>query len=253
MASSPATPAVPAAPRRVLRLIARLNVGGPAKHVAWLMTGLDPARFAQTLAAGQVPAFEHDLGPWLAKMGVVHHALPRLGREISPLDDLRCLGEVFALLCRVRPHLLATHTSKAGFLGRAALLFYRPYARLRGWPVPKAVHTFHGHTFHGYFGPRKERLFLALERFLGRHASDRIITISRLQYREIHETYGVGRPGRVVVVPLGIDLAPFGDSAAGRARFRAELRAGEGEFLVARWAGWRRSRTTPFSWRPRPA
>ena len=209
-----------------------MNVGGPAKHVAWLMTGLDKTRFTQTLACGKVPEFEHDLGPWIKGQGVDYTLLPSLGREISPKGDLACLFQVLALMAGERPHILATHTSKAGFVGRAALLLYRPFARITGRPVPKAVHTFHGHTFHGYFSPAKTRLFLAIERFLARFATWRIVTISPRQFEEIHHTFGVGRDGQVRVVPLGIDLDPFADPASGRKSFREEMAAGPGDFLV---------------------
>ncbi len=219
-------------PRRVLRLIARLNVGGPARHVAWLMEELDPADYDQTLAAGRVQDGEDDLGPELAGGGLAWEDLPRLGRAISPRDDLASLGAVLKLLARTRPHVLATHASKAGLLGRVAALVYRPWARLRGWPRLRVVHTFHGHTFHSYFGPIKGRLFLGLERFLAATATWRIVTISPRQYAEIVEQYKVGRPEKAVVVPLGIDLAPFADPAPGRARFRAELQARPNELLI---------------------
>ncbi len=219
-------------PLRVLRLIARLNVGGPAKHVAWLMAGLDPARFQQTLAAGRVGPDEDDLGPWLEGQGICWVDMPRLGREISPVSDLVCLMQVLRLMTRTRPHIVATHTAKAGFLGRAALILYRPLARLRGWPLPKAVHTFHGHTFRGYFSPAKERFFLGLERFLARRATWRIVAISPRMRSEVCEEFKVGRPEQFALVPLGIDLAPFAEPGPGRAAFRAELGAGDGEVLV---------------------
>ena len=219
-------------PLRVLRLITRLNVGGPAKHVAWLMTGLDPERFRQTLVTGRVQPGEDDMGPWLEQAGVDYRVLPGLGRAINPLADLGALARVLGLLVRQRPHILATHTSKAGFLGRAALLLYRPYARLRGWPRTRAVHTFHGHTFHGYFGPWKTRLFLALERFLAHRATWRIVVISPRQLQEIHRRYRVGRRRQFVLVPLGIDLEPFRDSEAGRRRFRSQLGLDPEQVLV---------------------
>jgi glycosyltransferase involved in cell wall biosynthesis len=216
---------------RVLRLISRLNLGGPAKHVAWLMRGMDPERFDQLLAAGRVQPGEDDLGPELAARGMAWEDVPALGRAIHPVRDAASLARVLGLLVRHRPHILATHTAKAGFVGRAALILYRPYARLRGWPVPRAVHTFHGHTFHGYWGPVRGRVFLGLERLLAR-ATWRIVAISPAQRREICHTYRVGAPERFRVVPLGIDLEPFASPEAGRRRFRAELGAGQGEVLV---------------------
>jgi glycosyltransferase involved in cell wall biosynthesis len=209
-----------------------LNVGGPARHVASLMTGLDPARFAQTLVAGRVQAGEDDLGPQLRAQGIEYRELAGLGRALNPVRDLASLGAVFRLLMRLRPEIVDTHTAKAGTIGRAALLLYRPLARLTGRPVPRAIHTFHGHTFHGYFSPLATRLFLAIERFLAKHATWRIVAISPRQFREICQAYGVGRPEQYAVLPLGIDLAPFADPAAERAGFRRELGVGESEFPV---------------------
>ena len=222
----------PAQPRRVLRIITRLNVGGPARHVAWLMQGTDPTRFHQTLAAGRVHRGEDDMGPELRGQGLVWRDLPRLGRRISPFNDLATLLAILKMMVELKPHILCTHASKAGLLGRSAALLYRPVAALAGWPRLHCVHTFHGHTFHSYFGPMKSGLFLAMERFLARWGTWRIVTISPLQYREIVETFGVGRPGQAVVVPLGIDLEPFAATQAGRQRFRAELGIADGELVV---------------------
>ncbi len=230
--TSPNQNRIPPEPIRVLRLIARLNVGGPARHVASLMTGLDPKDFAQTLVAGRVQAGEDDMGPQLRAQGIAYQELAGLGRALHPLRDLASLWAVLRLMLRLRPQIVDTHTAKAGTIGRAALLLYRPLARLTGRPVPRAIHTFHGHTFHGYFSPLATRLFLAIERFLAQHATWRIVAISPRQFREICQDYGVGRPEQFAVLPLGIDLAPFADPAAGRAGFRQELGVDADEFLV---------------------
>ncbi|MCB2192947.1 MAG: glycosyltransferase [Deltaproteobacteria bacterium] len=216
----------------MLQLITRLNVGGPARLVAWLVQDMDPAAFHQTLAAGRVHQGEDDLGPELGEQGLLWRDLPRLGRSINPLNDTLSLAAILRLLFETKPHILATHGSKAGLLGRGAALLYRPVAALAGWPCLRCVHTFHGHTFHSYFGQHKARLFLSAERLLARWATWRIVTISPRQYREIVDTYRVGRPGQTVVVPLGIDLTPFAETGDGRRRFRAELGLGDDELLV---------------------
>jgi len=218
-------------PIRVLNLIARLNVGGPAKHVGWLMAGLDSARFDQHLASGRLSPGEDDMGPWLEAQGISWEHIPTLSRAIRPLADLKALFAVLGLMRRHRPHILATHTAKAGFLGRLALMLYRPWAWLRGWPSCRAVHTFHGHVFHGYFGRFKTRVFLFLERFLAKRATWRIVAISPAQKEEILGRFKVGREEQYVVMPLGIDLDMYRDPD-GRRRFRAELAAQEDELLV---------------------
>lgn len=138
-------------PIRVLRLIARLNVGGPAHHVAVLMAGLEPARFIQLLVAGRVQGNEDDMGPALRQQGIDYLELPELGRSLHPWRDLKGLLKLLGIMARFKPQVVETHTSKAGFLGRLACWLFGPYAWFKGWPEPKAIHTFHGHTFHGYF------------------------------------------------------------------------------------------------------
>ncbi len=221
-----------AQPLRALRMIARLNVGGPARHVGWVTLGLKDRGFDQLLLAGRVEADEDDLGPELKAQGLSWVDIPELGRSLNPLRDLSSLARTLRHMARFRPHIIETHTSKAGTVGRAAALLYRPYARLKGWPAPKVIHTFHGHTFHGYFGPFMGRVFLALERFLARVATWRIVVISPRQFEEICHDFQVGRPEQFVVLRLGIELAPFDRPEAGRAAFRGELKAGAGEFLV---------------------
>lgn len=222
----------PSPPVRILRIIARLNVGGPAKHVTWLMRGLDPTRFQQRLLTGQVQAGEDDLSGWVRGQGVDFHEIPGLGRSLHPVHDRAALAAIRAELAAFKPHIVATHASKAGFLGRLAVMLHRGKARRRGWPVPKVVHTFHGHTFHSYFGPLAGRFFLGLERFMAARATDRIVVISPRQLAEIRDEFRVGRAGQFALVPLGIDLDPFRHPEEGRQRFRSELGIDPGQTLI---------------------
>jgi glycosyltransferase involved in cell wall biosynthesis len=216
---------------RVARIIDRLNVGGPAKHVVWLTAGLDRARFETTLIVGRVAPGEGDMGYFASAAGVSPLRVEDMSRELS-LRDLLVVVKLFRELRRIRPAIVHTHKSKGGAVGRVAALLYKwaaPSAlRLRPRPC-QIVHTYHGHTFHSYFRPLKERLFLAIERALARIATDRILVISEQQRREISEDFGVGRPEQFRVIPLGIDLASVGGA---RGALRRELGLAEDECLV---------------------
>jgi glycosyltransferase involved in cell wall biosynthesis len=191
---------------RVLRIIARLNVGGPALHATLLTERLDPERYDSLLVAGEEGPAE---GNYLALRhrrleGLVD--LPALGREISGPRDAAALVALLRLIRRERPQIVHTHTAKAGTLGRLA-------AWLAG--VPVVVHTYHGHVFRGYFSPARTRFFVAVERWLARR-TDRLLAVSPQVRRELLEL-GIGTPEQVAVVPLGLDLDPLvaGDTAAG--------------------------------------
>lgn len=216
MESAPA----PEAPAKILRLIARLNIGGPAKHVSWLTARLDPRRYTTVLAAGRVEGNEEDMGYFARELGVTPVLLRNVRRSLGPFD-LAGLREVYALLRREQPALLHTHASKAGFLGRTAALLINCARRLAGRPRLRVVHTFHGHTFHSYHGPLLNRAILAVERFLARFATDAIVVISPNQQDEINRVFRIGRPDQFRIVPLGLDLDPYAEIRRYRGRFRA--------------------------------
>jgi len=221
-------------PTRVLRIIARLNVGGPARHVVWLNEGLAREGFETLLVTGTVPAGEQDMSDFAAAHGITPLVIPTLSREISPLD-LVTLWKIWRVMVRFRPDIVHTHTAKAGTLGRIAGLLYRfvtPSLLIGRTRRARFVHTYHGHVFHGYYGPWKTRLFLALERLAARINSDRIVVLSRQQLEEIHRTFRVGRAAQFVIVPLGIDLSPLHIDERARASLRAELGIEPHEIVV---------------------
>ena len=147
-----------AKPIKVMQIIARMNVGGPAVLVADLMRSLDSQKFSTVLVTGYCDENESDYLDEVAH-DVAAVRIPGLGRSVSPLKDL---GAFFLLIKEIRafkPDVIHTHTAKAGVLGRLAGLIARPQA--------KRVHTFHGHLLHGYFSSGKTRLVITLEKVLG--------------------------------------------------------------------------------------
>ena len=210
---------------KVIRIIARLNVGGPAKHVAWLTEGLQDAGYDTLLVSGTVPEGEEDMGYFAAGLGVTPLYIPEMSREIS-LNDAVTVWKLFQLFRRERPDIVHTHTAKAGTVGRSAGFLYRwlTLGTLVGKPRQcKFVHTYHGHVFHSYYGRSRTRMFLAIERLLAKLVTDRLIVVSKQQRTEIGETFRVGRPEQFKVVPLGLDLSAFSEHAALRGKFRHEL------------------------------
>jgi glycosyltransferase involved in cell wall biosynthesis len=203
----------------VVRIIDRLNVGGPAKHVTWLTAGLDPERFETTLITGVIPEGEGDMGYFARAAGVEPVIIEEMSRELS-LGDVAVLFKILRELFRLKPHIVHTHKAKAGAVGRLAATIYK-------WLTPSAlllrprrlvvIHTYHGHIFHSYYGAAKTRLFIAIERALARFCVDRIVAISERQRDEICRAFRVGRFDQFTVVPLGIDLDEI-DSRRGRLR-----------------------------------
>lgn len=218
---------------KVVRIIARLNVGGPAKHVVWLTSGLSP-EFETLLVAGTVPKGEEDMSYFAAAQGVQPLFLREMSREVSPGDAV-AVWKLFRLFLREAPDVVHTHTAKAGTVGRVAGFLYRwlTPAALLGRPRScRFIHTYHGHIFHGYYSALKTSLFLNIERTLARIVTDRIVVVSQQQQREINDTFRVGRREQFRVIPLGLDLGLFREWELRRTRFRSELRLGHDELAV---------------------
>jgi len=158
--------------------------------------------------------------------GVDPEIIPSLGREISPLDDLRTYGELRRIIRDFHPDIVHTHTAKAGTLGRIAGIGLKNLARSS--KRTRFIHTFHGHVFSGYFGPGKTLLFVLIERFLAR-LTDRIVVISPLQFEDISHKYRIAAPEKVRVIPLGFDLTPFHDCRYFRKEARRQFARSENE------------------------
>lgn len=219
---------------KIVRVIARLNVGGPAKHVAWLSSGLQTAGCHTVLVVGTVPAGEEDMSYFATELGVTPVFVPEMSREIS-LKDALTVWKLYKLFLRERPDIVHTHTAKAGTVGRLAGFLYRWLSPsvLLGNPRPCIfVHTYHGHIFHSYYGPLKTRLFLITEKILARLATDRIIVLSEQQRREINDEFGVGRAKQFAVIPLGLDMGAFANWRELGASFRDELGVSKNDVLV---------------------
>jgi GT2 family glycosyltransferase/glycosyltransferase involved in cell wall biosynthesis len=186
-------------PIRVVRVLSRVVIGGPAHHTVLLSRALNDGEFRTTLVGGAHQPEEQDLIANARRHGVETEVMPRMARAIRPLDDLRSLVDLYRLIRRRRPHVVHTHTAKAGALGRVA-------AWLAG--VPCIVHTFHGHVFEGYFGPVRSRLAVWAERALAR-LSTRIVVISRRQRDDIRDRFRIAPSGRIALIPLGKDWDHF--------------------------------------------
>jgi len=208
-------------PVRVARVIARLNIGGPAQHAILLAAGLDRTRFSTTLVTGVVGRGEGDFSGMAHARGVDPVVIPELGRAIHPARDLMALIKLVRLFRALRPDIVHTHTAKAGTLGRLAARFAR---------VPVKIHTFHGHVLEGYFPRPVTRAFLEIERRLAR-TTDRLVTVSpRLKAQLL--AMGIGRPEQVEVVPLGLDLERFRRALPASPTLRPSLGLAEGAPLL---------------------
>jgi glycosyltransferase involved in cell wall biosynthesis len=215
-------------PIRVLRVIARLNMGGPAIHVANLAAGLQTRGYQTTLVAGSLARGEDSMAFLAERLGVSVVSIPAIQREVSAIHDVRSALTVASLIRSERPHVLHTHTAKAGAIARAAAILAgdaRP---------PVVVHTFHGHVLKGYFGPSRTAIFRRVEQTLARTA-DVLVAVSPEVRDELVEL-GVAPREKFAVIRLGIPLEErLGDPTADE-DYRHAYGIPPGAFVVG-WVG----------------
>lgn len=207
---------------KILRIISRLNVGGPAIHTILLTEALNNERVESILIAGQVGKAEKDMIYLAKEKGVKPVIIPELGRQINPIKDFSAFCKIFNLIKQERPDIVHTHTAKAGALGRVA-------AVLAG--VPIRIHTFHGHIFENYFNKFYIALFLFIERILALFTKY-IVVVSQAQRKEIGEHYKITAPGKIKVIPLGLELGKFFLVKSHTGKLRKELKLDDGIIIV---------------------
>lgn len=207
---------------RVLRIINRLNLGGPTFNAAYLTKYLAP-EFETKLVSGMIDETEESSEFITEQLGVEPLYIPEMYRDINFLKDRKAYKRIKEIIKEYKPDIVHTHAAKAGTLGRLAAAECK---------VPVILHTFHGHVFHSYFSPLKTRVFLEIERYLAKK-STAIIAISERQKRELSLIYNISPAEKIRVVHLGFDLHEFTDNqTVKRKQFRDKYLIGDDEIAI---------------------
>jgi glycosyltransferase involved in cell wall biosynthesis len=191
-------------PIRVMRIIARMNVGGPAVQVSGLMRGFDTTEFDHRLYTGYCAADEADYLDTVAT-DVKAVRIQGFGRRVSLGGDLKAFISLVSEIRDFKPHVIHTHTAKAGFLGRiASIISLQSSIR---------VHTFHGHLLNGYFGPFKRTLVVIAENFLALFTHQLLAVGDKVRQDLLNA--GIGSKNKFGLMPPGLgigSLSPKEDS-----------------------------------------
>ena len=188
-----------------MRIIARMNVGGPAVQVSGLMRGFNRSEFNQRLFTGYCAEDEADYLETVAK-DVMAVRIQGFGRRVSLIGDLRSFISLVREIRLFKPDVIHTHTAKAGFLGRiASIISFQSSIR---------VHTFHGHLLAGYFGPYKRSLVVIIEKFLAIF-TDQLLAVGD-KVREDLLRAGIGSRSKFGLMPPGLKIGELTSRDASR-------------------------------------
>lgn len=207
---------------RVLRILNRFNLGGPTYNAAYLTRYL-PEPFETLLVGGKNDPSEKNSEFIPNQLGVTPVIIEQMRRSLSPAQDFEAYREIKKIIREFRPHIVHTHASKAGALGRLAA---------RAEKVPVIVHTFHGHVFDAYFSHLKAAFYKNIERYLARISAG-IIAISDIQKYDLSQKYRICPEDKIRIIPLGFDLSRFREDPEGKRKvFRGKYQVGADEIAI---------------------
>lgn len=192
---------------KVVHIITRMDKGGSAENTLLTVQGLNKSEYDVTLIKGlsfesmmsslESKAVEDSIAA-ARKNGVGVVTIPDLVREIKPLSDFKSFYKLTRILQRKCPHIVHTHTSKTGILGRWA-------AWIAGIPI--VIHTPHGHVFWGYFGKWQTRLFILMEK-LTALITDKMVMLTEREKQD-HLTLHIAALKKLEVIHSGIEVNRF--------------------------------------------
>lgn len=211
-----------------MRIIARLNIGGPAIQAITLTQELEAHGFRTRLVRGVEDPAEGNMDYLAQERGIRPTLIPTMRRDPGP-GDLTALLRLVLLMWRDQPAIVHTHAAKGGTLGRVAALLAFPLRSRR----PLMIHTYHGHSLTGYFAGRTAGFYRLVEMLLAR-GTDVLLAVSA-EVREDLVELGVAPPSRFRVMPLGFDLSPFTEDVQRdqrRRSLREEWGAGDGDVVI---------------------
>ena len=189
---------------RIIHIITRLDKGGSAETTLQVVSLLNRERYEVFLAHGL--SLESNMGVMeqevlardlslAEKRGIRVFSIPSLLRRLSLKNDLLAFFSIYRLIKRIKPHIVHTHTSKAGVLGRLAACLAR---------VPIIIHTPHGHVFHSYYGYIMTKIIVLVERILSL-MTDKITALTDRE-RDEHLEQGVASIEKYVIIHSGVML-----------------------------------------------
>jgi glycosyltransferase involved in cell wall biosynthesis len=208
---------------RILRIMHRINIGGPTHHAGYLTKYLNNDEFETLLISGIINKDEESGEHILNEIGVKVEYVKNMGRSINLLKDIKSYFEIKGIIKKFRPHIVHTHAAKSGTLGRLAAISEN---------IPLIIHTFHGHVFHSYFGKFKTKIYLLIERYLAKK-SDKIIAISKEQKEELVNKFSICPNEKIEIIQLGFDLSKFSkNSEFKRKSFRNEFNIDNNDIAI---------------------
>ncbi len=209
---------------RIIHVITRLILGGAQENTVASVLGLGAKKgLTVRLLSGPTAGPEGSLEGVFNNTGILSH-VPALVRPIHPWKDYQALQHLTRLFRAERPHLVHTHSGKAGILGRLAAHRAK---------VPIIVHTIHGPSFGAFQSVIANAVFTRAERLAARWTTH-FVSVAEAMTRQ-YLAAGIGQPEQFSLIRSGFDLEPI-LIANNDLEFRAELGFSSADLVIGKIA-----------------
>jgi glycosyltransferase involved in cell wall biosynthesis len=198
---------------KVLHIITRLIVGGAQENTMFTAALLDPTRYQVDVVSGPQTGSEGSLIEEVRNRGIPLAIVPELVRQIAPFKDLVALVKIYRMIRKNQYHVVHTHSSKAGIIGRLAAFLAR---------TPVIIHTVHGWSFHDHMPSYTRNTYIALERIVSRITDAMIVVTDQDIQKGIN--HHIGKREKYHLIRSAIPLDDFMVDPSARIIVRQELK-----------------------------
>ena len=194
---------------KVCHIITKLELGGAQQNTLYTVNHLNSEKFEALLVCGSGGLLDKETES-LKQVKTVF--LPSLIRSANPFNDLFSLIKLYRILKSEKPHIVHTHSSKAGILGHWAAYFAG---------VPVIIHTFHGFGFHDFQSWPVKTLFVLIEKVTAL-ISHKLIVVAKDNIDKALK-HGIGRKEQYMVIRSGIETKKFASANFDKTALKASL------------------------------
>jgi len=201
-------------PLKVVHIITKLELGGAQINTIYTYENLDEGKIDSYLLCGP--------GGILAdKVHKKEHLfiIKDLIRQIHPFRDLKALFQIRGALKKIKPHIVHTHSSKAGIIGRVAAALLH---------VPVIIHSVHGFSFSPFQPLLKQKFYIGAEKLISR-LTHHFIFVSKEDIRSAQDRKLIRK--NYSLIRSGFPFAKFLKKDTGALALREKYNIKETDFV----------------------
>ncbi len=191
---------------KICHIITELELGGAQLNVLETLKYFAEKGHDVILITNQRGMLNNEI---IKEKNIKKYFLKDLSREINFKKDRKAKKEMIEILRKEKPHIVHTHSSKAGILGRLAA---------KKAKIPCIIHTVHGYGFHFFKSKIFKKIAISLEKKAAKY-TNKLIFVSK-DDMEISKELKIGSKDKYEIIRSGVDFDYFKNYKGNRTNIR---------------------------------